>query len=117
MKHLKSGKRLSRPTGHRNMLLRNLSISLLDKGKIVTTEAKAKELRRHIEKIITIAKVDNFNTRRKVARFIHDEKTLKALFTEIAPRYSDRPGGYTRIIHKGFRAGDGAELVVVELVE
>jgi large subunit ribosomal protein L17 len=117
MRHRKSGRRLNRDTNARKALMRNLCSSLLESGRITTTEAKAKELRRWVERIITEAKDDDLAARRRVARDISKDEVADKLFANLMPRYRDRPGGYTRIIHKGPRLGDAAPMVVIELVD
>jgi len=116
MRHRNAGRKLGRTTAHREMLLRNLVTSLLMYEKIVTTEAKAKELRKLAEKIITLAKRQDLHARRQAAEVIADEKVLKKLFESIGARYKDRNGGYTRITKLDYRMGDGAPLAAIELV-
>ncbi|HWV58169.1 MAG TPA: 50S ribosomal protein L17, partial [Longimicrobiales bacterium] len=106
-----------RPAAHRKMLLRNLATSLFLHGRIETTVAKAKEVRIFAEPLITKAKRGDLHARRQVARRIHDGVALAKLFEEIAPRYSQRPGGYTRLRHVGHRPGDAADIAILELVE
>ena len=96
---------------------RNLVTALLDHGRIQTTEAKGKELRRWVETIITSAKVDNVAARRRVDAFVEDPAVTDKLFTKLIPRMKDRPGGYTRVLKMGPRLGDGAPMVLVELVD
>jgi len=117
MRHRRTGRRLGRTSSHRMALLRNLSVALFKHERIRTTDEKCKELRRFAEKIITRAKVDTVHSRQMVARDIHDRKVLNKLFTVLARRYSDRPGGYTRIVKQGWRAGDGAAVSFIELVD
>jgi large subunit ribosomal protein L17 len=117
MRHRVDGRRLSRPTGHRWALYRNLVTSLLAHEKIVTTEAKAKEIRGLAEKIITLGKEGNLASRRRVLAFITDKKVADKVFDEIATTYTDRAGGYTRIVKLGPRAGDNAPMVQIELVK
>ena len=117
MRHRKSGKRLGRNTSHRKAMMRNLVTSLFDCEKITTTDARAKELRKLAEKLITIARRGDLHSRRLVLEVVRDRKTVDKLFGTIAPRYSERPGGYTRIVKLGHRAGDNAALSVIELVE
>jgi len=117
MRHRKSGRRLNRDTNARKALMRNLCSSLLESGRITTTEAKAKELRRWVERMITEAKEDDLAARRRVARDISKDEVADKLFANLMPRYKDRPGGYTRIIRKGPRLGDAAPMVVIELVD
>ena len=117
MRHQKSGRRLNRDTDARKALMRNLCSSLLQNGRITTTEAKAKELRRWVERVITTAKSDDLAARRAVIRQITDPDVTDRLFANLMPRFKDRPGGYTRIIAKGPRPGDGAPMVLIELVD
>lgn len=117
MRHRKSGRHFNRNANARKALLRNLSTSLLEHGRITTTEAKAKELRRSVERLITIAKADDIAARRRVAQDISKPDVADRLFANLVPRLQDRPGGYTRIIRKGPRLGDGAPMVVIELVD
>lgn len=117
MKHLKGFKTLNRTHSHRRALYRNMVEALFQHERITTTVVKAKELRRVAEKIITRAKVKNLHNIRLVNRLLKDEKILMKLFNEIAPRYVERNGGYTRIIKLAKRKGDGADLCFIELVE
>lgn len=108
---------LSRTTAHRRAMTRNMVTSLFRYERITTTKAKALEVRRFAEKLITRAKVDSVHNRREVAKFIQDEKILNKLFTEIGPRMKERNGGYTRVLKLGFRQGDAADVVILELVD
>lgn len=117
MNHRNGFNPLSRTTGHRRAMTRNMVTSLFRYERITTTEAKAKEVRKAAEKLITRAKVDSVHNRREAAKFIADEKILNKLFTEIGPRMKDRNGGYTRILKLGFRQGDAADTVIFELVD
>ena len=117
MRHRVAGRKLSRPTGHRRAMYRNLVTDLLGYEKITTTEAKAKEVRSLAEKMITLGKKGGLHSRRRAMSFILDEKIAEKVFTELAPRYVERPGGYTRITKLGPRLGDGAPMVQLELVE
>lgn len=101
----------------RKALLRNIVTSLLKHGKIETTEAKAKELNAFAEKMITLAKKGDLASKRQAMSFLLDESVVVQLFDQIGPKYADRQGGYTRIIRTGFRRGDSAEMVLVELVD
>jgi len=116
MRHRVTGKKLRRNTAHRRALLRNLVTSLLERERVRTTLAKAKATRPIAEKMITLAKKDTLHTRRLALRFIFKKDIVKKLFEEIGPRFSERPGGYTRIVKIGPRAGDGAEVAIIELV-
>lgn len=109
--------RLGRKASHRKALHRNMVTSLFKYERIKTTKTKAMEIRRTAEKMITRAKVDSVHNRRIVAKAITDKDILNKLFTEIAPRFTERPGGYTRVLKMGFRQGDAAEVVLLELVE
>jgi large subunit ribosomal protein L17 len=117
MKHKIGFNKLNRTPAHRKALIRNQMTVLFKHERIVTTRAKAVETRRFAEKEITRAKVDSVHNRRMVARKIWDEEILAKLFTDIAPRFKERQGGYTRIIRLGERAHDAADMVVLELVE
>jgi len=117
MRHMKSGKRLGRNTSHRKAMMRNMVTSFFDHEKITTTDARAKELRKMAEKLITIALRGDLHSRRLVMQVVRDKKIVAKLFDTIAPRYTERPGGYTRIIKLGHRSGDNASLSVIELVE
>ena len=120
MRHLKRGRKLNRKASHRKALLRNLAASLIIHKRIKTTDAKAKELRRFVEPLITFAKQGTLHARRQVLRAIpgaYGQMIAEKLFNEIAPQYADRPGGYTRIIKLGFRTNDRAPVSLVELVD
>ena len=108
---------LSRTSAHRRAMLRNMGASLFKYERITTTKAKAAEARRYAEKLITRAKVDTVHNRRIAAKFIADERILNKLFTELGPRMKERNGGYTRVLKMGFRQGDAAEMVILELVD
>ena len=108
---------LSRTSAHRRAMLRNMVASLFKYERITTTKAKAAEARRYAEKLITRAKVDTVHNRRTAAKFIADERILNKLFTELGPRMKERNGGYTRVLKMGFRQGDAAEMVILELVD
>ena len=110
-------RRLQRATGHRVALLRNLAASLIKHEQILTTTPKAKELRPYIEKLITLAKRGGLSNRRLAMGRLQDETQLKKLFDVLAERYSDREGGYTRIIKAGYRASDSAQLAIIEFVD
>ncbi len=117
MKHRIAGRRLDRTTEHRTAMFRNMVTSLLRHERIVTTTPKAKELKRIADKVITQAKRGTQHARRLVHRDIRDVEVLVKLFGPIAERFKTRPGGYTRIVRVGRRAGDNAEMAVIELVE
>jgi large subunit ribosomal protein L17 len=116
MRHRVGGRRLSRPTAHRLALYRNLVIDLVEHEKIVTTEAKAKEVRPLAEKLITLGKDGTVQARQQALRFIGNKTTVKKVFGDLAPRYADRNGGYTRIIKLGYRQGDGSSIAQLEMV-
>ena len=116
MRHRVHGRKLGRATPHRRALLRNLCTSLFEHGRITTTVQKAKEVRPVAEKLITLGKRDTLHTRRRAAGFLLKAAVVQELFGTIAARYADRNGGYTRIIKLGSRAGDGADLAVIELL-
>jgi large subunit ribosomal protein L17 len=116
MRHLKSGRKLSRTSSHRWALIRNLITSLLRDEKIQTTDAKAKELRRWADRVITLGKQGSLHARRQVLGIVQDKAVVRKLFDSIAPRFKDRPGGYTRIIKVGIRRGDAAPISLIELV-
>ena len=117
MRHQVAGRKLGRSSAHRKALFRNLVTDLLNYEKITSTEAKAKEIRGLAEKMITLGKQGGLNSRRQALSFILDENIAAKVFNELAPRYAERPGGYTRIIKLGPRLGDGAPMVRIELVE
>jgi large subunit ribosomal protein L17 len=117
MRHNKSGKRLGRNTPHRTAMLRNMVTSLFDHEKITTTDARAKELRKVADRMITLGKRGDLHARRQVLSVIRDQKIVAKLFDQIGPRYKDRPGGYTRIIKIGSRLGDNAPQSIIALVE
>jgi large subunit ribosomal protein L17 len=117
MRHRVAGRKLGRATGHRRALYRNLVTDLLKHEKIITTEAKAKEARGLAEKMITLGKKSGLHSYRQALSFIIDKKVTEKLFAELAPRYKQRPGGYTRITKLEPRLGDGAPMVQLELVE
>jgi len=117
MRHGVKGRKLGRTATHRAATLNVLATSLLKHKKIQTTEAKAKELRRFIDPIITRAKTDSVHSRRVIATKIHDREVLTELFTNIIPKIGDRPGGYTRVVLLGQRKGDGAHMAIIELVD
>ncbi len=117
MRHLKKRLKLSRKTAHRNAVISNMLNSLFRYEKIKTTKAKAKLLRPIAEKLITKAKKNTLHSKRYVFRYLRRWDMIPKLFNDIAPRYINRPGGYTRIVKLGYRESDGAEMVQIELVE
>ena len=116
MRHRKKGRNLSRSPSHRKAVLRNLATSLFQHERITTTTAKAKELRPYAERLITLARRGDLHARRLAGRRIGDRDVLGKLFDDIGPRYTERPGGYTRILKLGTRKGDAAEMALIELV-
>ncbi len=114
MHHRKTGRNFSRTSSHRKAMLQNMAVSLLKHEMIKTTLAKAKELRGVIEPLITLAKVDNVANRRLAFSRLRDKSAVGILFNTVAPRHSDRPGGYTRVLKNGFRAGDSAPMAVIQ---
>lgn len=117
MRHRVSGRKLGRSPAHRKALFRNQLASLVKEERIKTTLHKAKELRPIAEKVVTQGKKDTLHARRQVNRWLPERELVKKVFDDIAPRFQDRPGGYTRIIKLGPRRGDGAEMAVIEFVE
>ena len=117
MNHRNGFNPLSRTTAHRRAMSRNMVTSLFRYERITTTKSKALEVRKSAEKLITRAKVDSVHNRREAAKFIQDEKILNKLFTEIGPRMKERNGGYTRVLKLGYRQGDAADVVILELVD
>jgi len=109
-------RKLGLPTDQRKAMLRNLVTSLLKHGKIETTVTRAKETRSIAEKMITLGKREDLHARRQVLAYVQEELVVKNLFDNVAPKYAERNGGYTRMIKKGPRRGDGAEVVILELV-
>jgi large subunit ribosomal protein L17 len=117
MQHRRLGRRFSRAPGHRQAMFSNMAASLVRHEQIVTTLAKAKDLKRVMDKYITLAKRGDLNSRRLAASRLRDEEMVKKLFETLAPRYKDRAGGYTRVLKAGFRYGDSAPRAVIELVD
>jgi len=117
MRHKVAGRKLGLSSFHRKALYRNLVTDLLNYERITSTEAKAKEIRSLAEKMITLGKEGGLNSRRQALSFILDGRIAEKVFNELAPRYAERPGGYTRLIKLGPRLGDGAPMVRIELVE
>jgi len=117
LRHRVAGRKLSRPTAQRWALYRNLVADLVKYEKIVTTEAKAKEIRGLAEKMITLGKEGSLASRRRALSFVTDKKLVAKIFSELAPRYAERAGGYTRIVKLGRRVGDGARLAQIQMVE
>ena len=117
MRHRKSGRQLNRNSSHRQAMFRNMASSLVKHGVIKTTVAKAKELRRVVEPLITLAKTDSVANRRLAFARTQDKEVVGILFSELGARYQERPGGYTRILKCGFRTGDKAPMAYIELVD
>jgi len=116
MRHLKSGFKLGRNPAHRRATLRNLVTNLIEKERIETTILRARAARPLAERMITLGKRDTLHSRRQAAAFLMTPGATKKLFSDLAPRFADRPGGYTRIIRTGWRIGDGAELAILEFL-
>lgn len=117
MRHLKAGRKLGRTSAHRKALFRNLVTALIVKERIRTTLAKAKELRSHVEKTITLGKKGTLHARRRALRVVHGKEAFVKLFDTLSDRYASRNGGYTRILHVGNRRGDDAPMAIIELVD
>ena len=117
MRHRKKVAKLGRNAAHRNAMLRNLATDLLRHERVTTTLAKAKAVRPVAERLVTLGKRDTLHARRHAARLIRDDEVVRKVFNELAPRYAERPGGYTRIMRLDTRAGDRAEMAVIEMVE
>lgn len=117
MRHNKAINHLGRKSGHRKALLANMSCSLIQHKRITTTLAKAKALRSYVEPLITKSKDDSTHSRRIVFSYLKDKTAVAELFRTIAPKIADRPGGYLRILHIGFRQGDGSEMALIEFVD
>ncbi len=117
MRHNKSGRKLGRNSGHRNAMMRNMVTSLIEHGRITTTDSRAKELRKLVDRMITLGKRGDLHARRQASQVIRTKQVLAKLFEQIGPRYKERPGGYTRIIKLGSRLGDNAPQSIIELVE
>jgi large subunit ribosomal protein L17 len=117
MRHRQSGRQLNRNSSHRKAMFRNMAVSMLEHEMIRTTLPKAKELRRVVEPLITLAKQDSVANRRLAFSRLRDREVVTKLFNELGPRYQARPGGYLRILKCGFRSGDNAPMAIVELVD
>jgi large subunit ribosomal protein L17 len=117
MRHHRAGKKLGRDSAHRKALYANLAGSLIEHGRIKTTEAKAKAVKPFAEQMITLGKRGDLSARRQALARLRSQDVVHVLFAEVAPRFTDRPGGYTRIVKLGPRAGDAAEMVYLELVD
>ncbi len=116
MRHRNAGFKLGRNTSHRRALLRNLVTSVIVEDRVETTVAKAKAVRPHVEKMITLGKKGDLHARRQAIAFLQTDSAVKRLFDVVAPRYGDRNGGYLRIVRTGFQQGDGAEKAFIELL-
>lgn len=116
MRHLNAGSKLGKQPAHRRAVLRNLVTNLVEKERIQTTIRRAKTIRPLAERLITLGKRDSLHARRQAAAFLLTPMATKKLFADLAPRFADRNGGYTRIIHSGWRIGDGAELAIIEFI-
>lgn len=117
MRHGMVNRKLGRTSAHRNALFRNQLASLIDRERIITTLPKAKELKPQIERLVTLARIDSVHTRRQAAKVVAEDANVQKLFGTLAPRFADRPGGYTRIIKLGPRRGDAAEMCILEFVD
>ena len=117
MRHSKSGRYLGRESSHRKAMFYNMSKSVIQHEIIKTTLAKAKELRRYLEPLVTLAKVDSVANRRLAFSKLKDKKSVGKLFAELGPRFKERPGGYVRVLKNGYRKGDSAPMAIVELVD
>ena len=117
MRHNKAINHLGRKSGHRKAMLANMACSLIEHKRIRTTVAKAKALKVYVEPLITKSKEDTTHSRRTVFSYLKNKEAVKELFGVIAPKIADRPGGYTRVLHTGFRLGDGADMALIELVD
>ena len=116
MRHARAGRKLGRDSAHRKALYSNLAGALITHGRIKTTEAKAKAVKPFAEQMITLGKRGDLHARRQAVAFLRQKPVVKSLFEDVAPRYAERPGGYTRIIKLGPRLGDAAEMAYIELV-
>ena len=117
MRHRRAGRKLGRDAAHRRALYANLTGALIEHGRIRTTEAKAKEVRPIVEQMITLGKRGDVSAHRQAVAFLRSKAAAHALFADVAPRFADRPGGYTRIVKLGPRQGDAAQMAYLELVD
>jgi large subunit ribosomal protein L17 len=117
MRHRVEGRKFGRETDARRLMMRNLVKSMVEHGQLNTTLAKAKEMRRHVERVITYGKANTVHARRLAYSVLGDRSLVKKLFDEIAPAFQGRPGGYTRVIKAGFRKGDSAPMAIIQFVE
>ena len=116
MRHRKSGRRFDMATAQRRAMFRNITTAVLEHGSVLTTEARAKESRRFVERMVTLGKRGTLHARRQALAFVYDPQVVGLLFEEIAPRYAERPGGYTRVVKLNQRKGDGSQMARLELV-
>jgi len=114
MRHLNLGRKLNRTKAHRRALFKNMFLALVHRSRITTTDAKAKELRRFADRMVTLGKKGDLAARRRAFSYLQSHQAVKKLFDEIAPRYKERAGGYTRVVKFGFRRGDAAQLSIIE---
>ena len=117
MRHKMHGRKFGRESDHRKLMLKNLVLSLVEHGRINTTQAKAKEIRSLAERVITYGKKDTVHHRRLAFKILNNKDMVKKVFDELAPKYTDREGGYTRVLKNGFRKGDCAPMAIIEFVE
>lgn len=117
MRHRRTGRALSRTSSHRKAMFSNMCASLIEHELISTTLAKAKELRKYIEPLVTISKEDSVNNRRKIFDTLRSKSAVGKIFTVLGPRYEKRPGGYVRVLKNGYRVGDNAPMAIVEFVD
>jgi large subunit ribosomal protein L17 len=117
MRHQRAGRKLGRDSAHRKALYANLAVALIEHGRIKTTEAKAKEVRPFIEQLITLGKRGDLSAHRQAVRTLRSKSAAHVLFAEVAPRFAERPGGYTRVVKLGPRQGDAAPMAYLELVD
>ncbi|MQC17552.1 MAG: 50S ribosomal protein L17 [Chloroflexi bacterium] len=116
MRHGKAGRKFDMPTSQRNQMFRTITSAVIERGGVQTTEARAKEARRLVEKMVTLGKRGTIHARRQAQAYIDDRDVVQKLFDEVAPKYVDRPGGYTRVVKLGQRKGDAARIARIELV-
>jgi large subunit ribosomal protein L17 len=116
MRHLKAGSKLGRNPSHRRATLRNLVTNVIERERVTTTLTRAKAASRLVDRMITLGKRDTLHTRRQAASFLMTDAATRKLFADVAPRFADRNGGYTRIVRAGFRIGDGAQVAILELI-
>jgi len=117
MRHKMQGRKFGRESGHRKLMLKNLVLSLIEHGRINTTQAKAKEIRSLAERVITYGKKGTVHHRRMAFKILNNRDMVKKVFDELAPQYTDREGGYTRVLKNGYRKGDCAPMAIIEFVQ